>query len=161
MSDNLATYLRDHLGGAKIAIQVLEGMQDQHDDQRFREFAGGLLQEVMSDDHTLRLIAEKIGSGPSVAKQAGGWLLEKLARLKLGHTGSTNFEMFESLELLALGINGKLCLWKALNSASRFDSRLSEYDFEELISRAQGQYETVESERLKLAQTVLPQSSLK
>jgi len=32
MSDNLATYLRDHLGGATIAIQVLEAMRDQHDD---------------------------------------------------------------------------------------------------------------------------------
>jgi hypothetical protein len=155
MSDNLATYVRDHLGGAKIAIQILEATRDQHDDRKFREFAEGLLQEVEADDHTLRLIAGKIGSGPSVAKQAGGWLLEKLARLKLGHTGSTNFEMFESLELLALGIHGKLCLWKALKAASRFSSRLHEYDFEKLISRAQRQYEKVESERLRLAQTVL------
>lgn len=156
MSDNLAIYVRDHLGGAKVAVEVLEAMRDQHDDPMFRELAGGLLEEIKADDHTLRVMAEKIGSGPSVAKQAGGWLLEKLARLKLGHTGSTNFEMFESLELLALGIHGKLCLWKALESASRFDSRLREYDFEELVSRAQRQYEKVESERIKLAQTVLP-----
>jgi hypothetical protein len=155
MSDNLSTYLRDHLGGATIAIQVLEAMRDQHDDQRFRQFAGVLLPEITADDRTLRSIAEKIGSGPSVAKQAGGWLLEKLARLKLGHTGSTDFEMFESLELLALGIHGKLCLWQALRSASKFDSRLQEYDFEELASRAQGQYEKVDGERLKLAETVL------
>jgi hypothetical protein len=161
MSDNLATYVRDHLGGAKIAIQVLEAMRDQHDDQKFREFAEGLLQEIEADDHKLRSLAEKIGSGPSVTKQAGGWLLEKLARLKLGHTGSTNFEMFESLELLALGIHGKLCLWKALKSASKFDPRLRQYNFEELISRAQRQYEKVESERLELAKTVLPQSSPK
>jgi hypothetical protein len=159
MSDNLATYVRDHLGGAKIAIQILEAMRDQHDDQKFRVFAEGLLEEVEADDHTLRLIAEKIGSGPSVAKQAGGWLLEKLARLKLGHTDSTNFEMFESLELLALGIQGKSCLWKALQAASRFDSRLHGYGFDEFISRAQRQYDKVESERLRLAQMVLPPQS--
>jgi hypothetical protein len=69
--------------------------------------------------------------------------------------------MFESLEILALGIYGKLCLWKALKSAAGFDSRLRKYDFEELINRAQRQYEKVESERLQLAQTVLPQSSPK
>lgn len=34
------------------------------------------------------------------------------------------------MEHLALGIHGKLCLWKALKAASKFDSRLHEYDFE-------------------------------
>ena len=159
MSEPLNTYLNDHLGGAQVAIQILEAMRDQHDNQRFREFAGVLLPEIQADDHTLRSIAEKIGSGPSAVKQIGGWLLEKVARLKLGHTGPTNFEMFESLELLVLGIHGKLLLWKALQDASRLDSRLREYDFEELISRAQQQYDKVESQRLDLAQTVLSPTS--
>lgn len=155
MSYPLSTYLNDHLGGAQIAIQILEAMRDQHDDPRFRKFANTLLPRIQADDLTLRSIAEKIGSGPSTVKQMGGWLLEKAARLKLGHTGSTNFEMFESLELLALGIRGKICLWKALEAISKLDSRLREYDFEELISRAEQQYEEVESQRLDLAQTVL------
>ncbi|MCU1225186.1 MAG: hypothetical protein JWQ42_3279 [Edaphobacter sp.] len=159
MSEPLNTYLNDHLGGAQVAIQILEAMRDQHDNQRFREFAGVLLPEIQADDRTLRSIAEKIGSGPSAVKQIGGWLLEKVARLKLGHTGSTDFEMFESLELLVLGIHGKLCLWKALQEASKLDSRLREYDFEELMSRAQQQYDKVESQRLDLAQTVLSPTS--
>jgi hypothetical protein len=158
MSDPLVAYLNDHLAGAEIAVQVLEAMRDQHDDPRFREFAGVLLPEIQADDAKLRSIAEKIGPGPSAIKQAGGWLLEKLARFKLGHTGSSNFEMFESLELLAVGIHGKQCLWKALQVASGLDSRLREYDFEALVSRAQQQYEKVESERLNLAQTVLSPS---
>jgi hypothetical protein len=132
-SDPLVTYLNDHLGGAQTAVQVLKAMRDHHDDPRFREFAGLLLPEILADDGTLRSIAEKIGSGPSATKQVGGWLLEKASRLKLGHAGSTNFEMFESLEFLALGIHGKLCLWKALQAASRLDSRLREYDYEELV----------------------------
>jgi hypothetical protein len=155
MSEPLVTYLKDHLGGAQIAVEALEIMRDQHDDPRFREFATSLLPEIQADDRTLRSIAEKIGSGPSAAKQAGGWLLEKLARLKLGHAGSTNFEMFESLELLAVGIQGKLCLWKALQEASKLDTRLREFDYEELISRARQQHGEVESQRLNLAQTVL------
>ena len=158
-SDPLVTYLNDHLGGAQTAVQVLKAMRDHHDDPRFREFAGLLLPEILADDGTLRSIAEKIGSGPSATKQVGGWLLEKASRLKLGHAGSTNFEMFESLEFLALGIHGKLCLWKALQAASRLDSRLREYDYEELVSRAQQQYEKVESQRLSLAETVLSPTS--
>lgn len=159
MTEALATYLNDHLGGAEIAVQVLETMCEQHEDAKFREFAAALLPEIQKDDEVLRSIAKKIGHGPSAIKQAGGWFLEKLARLKLGHGGSADFEMFESLELLSVGIQGKLCLWKALDSASRLDARLRAYDFETLISRAVQQYEQVEAERLNLAQKVfVPES---
>jgi hypothetical protein len=159
MSEPLVTYLNDHLGGAQIAIQLLEAMRDQHDDPKFREFARLLLPEIEADDRMLRSVAEKVDAGPSVAKKVGGWLLEKVSRPKLGHTGSTDFEMFESLELLALGIHGKLCLWKALQAASRLDPRLHEYNFAELIGRAEQQYNKVESQRLDLAQIVLSPTS--
>jgi len=119
-----------------------------------------MLGEVQADDRTLRSIAEKIGPGPSTLKAAAGWVVEKLSRLKLGHTGSADFEMFESLEMLALGIQGKLCLWKALRAASTMDPRLSEYNFAELVRRAEEQYETVEGHRLTLAQTVLAPQAL-
>ncbi len=155
----LVTYVNDHLAGARTALQLLEAMRDQHDDQKFRDFAAVLLPEIEADDRTLRTIAEKIGSGPSVVKEVGGWLVEKATRLKLGHTGSTDFALFESLELLALGIHGKLCLWKALQVASGQDSRLLEFDFEKLIGRARQQYEEVESRRLNLAQRVLSPTS--
>ncbi len=155
MSEPLVTYLNDHLSGAQIAIEVLKAMHDQHDDQRFQQFAALLLPEIQEDDQTLRSIALKIEANPSIIKQAGGWLLEKVARLKLGHTGSTNFEMFESLELLVLGIHGKECLWKALQAASILDARLREYNFEKLISRAREQNDKVETQRLDLARTVL------
>ena len=155
MSEPLVTYLNDHLSGAQIALQVLEAMRDQHGDQGFRDFANLLLPEIEADDRLLRSIAEKIGSGPSAVKQLGGWLAEKLSRIKLGHTGSTNFELFESLEFLVLGIHGKLCLWKALEEAARLDARLREYNFGALRARAQNQYDKVETHRLTLAKTVL------
>jgi hypothetical protein len=155
MSEPLSTYLDDHLGGAQIAIQLLEAMRDRHDNQRFRDFASLLLPEIDADDRTFRSVAEKVGASPSLAKQVGGWLLEKASRLKLGHTGSTDFDMFESLEFLALGIHGKLCLWKALQAASGLDSRPREYNFAELIVRAEQQYNKVESQRLDLARIVL------
>jgi hypothetical protein len=155
MSEPLVTYLNDHLAGAQIAVQLLEAMRDQHDDQEFRQFASVLLPEIQADDQILHRIAKEIGSGPSGIKQVGGWLLEKAARLKLGHTGSKNFALFESLELLALGVQGKLSLWKALPTVSDQDVRLREYDFNSLIVRAERQYNEVEGLRLKLAQTVL------
>jgi hypothetical protein len=65
MSEPLVTYLDDHLGGAQIAIQRLEAMRAQHDNQRLREFASLLLPEIDADDRTLRSVAEKIGAGPN------------------------------------------------------------------------------------------------
>jgi hypothetical protein len=59
MSDPLIAYLNDHLGGAEIAVQVLEAMRDQHDDPRFRELAGVLLPEIQADHAKLRSIAER------------------------------------------------------------------------------------------------------
>jgi hypothetical protein len=51
-----------------------------------------------------------LGQVQAQSKKASGWLLEKAMRLKLGHSGTTDFAMFESFELLARGIQGKLCL---------------------------------------------------
>jgi N-acetylglucosamine kinase-like BadF-type ATPase len=75
MSEPLVTYLDDHLGGAQIATELLEAMRDQHDNQRFREFASSLLPEIEADDRTLRSVAETIGAGPNVANKsaAGFW----------------------------------------------------------------------------------------
>lgn len=155
MSKSLITYINDHLGGAEIAIELLEAMCEHHNDAHFQQFARVLLPEVSKDEQLLRSIAQELGADRSPAKEAGGWLLEKLARLKLGHTGSADFEMFESLELLALGIQGKICLWKALQQAVHRDVRLRSHDFDQLIRRAEQQYAQAEEERLNLARTVL------
>jgi hypothetical protein len=39
---------------------------------------------------------------------------------------------FEALEFFALGIHGKLALWRALQITAPFDSRLAGMDFEQL-----------------------------
>ena len=63
------------------------------------------------------------------------------------------------MELLALGIHGKLSLWKALQVASSSDPRLREYDFQSLSRRAQQQYGEVENKRVGLARVVLMPTS--
>jgi hypothetical protein len=158
-SDPLVIYVNDHLGGAQVAVQLLEAMRNQQDDHEFRQFASVLLPEIQADNLVLRGIAEKIASSPSTIKQLGGWLLEKATRLKLGHTDSASFDLFESLELLALGIQGKASLWKAVQVASEADDRLREYDFESPIRRALDQYSVVEKRRLTLAEAVFSPST--
>ena len=61
MFDPLVTYVNDHLAGAQVAVQLLEAMRNQQDDQEFRQFAGVLLPEIQADDLVLRRIGERIG----------------------------------------------------------------------------------------------------
>jgi hypothetical protein len=63
----------------------------------------------------------------------------------------------EALEALAVGIQGKLALWRTLQVAP--DRRLSGVDFERLRARALAQYDEVEERRLEVARVVLGTTS--
>jgi hypothetical protein len=155
MSDPLATYLHDHIGGAKAAIDLLEAMRDRQKDKLLSDFAAHLLSEVQADRDTLQHLAEKAGSGSNVLKELTGWLAEKVTRLKLGQGSGESFGTFEALEFLALGVRGKMGLWQALDVAAPSDTRLSGYDFKQLAARAETQYQLVEQQRLRAAETAL------
>jgi hypothetical protein len=154
-SDPLATYLHDHLGGSKAAIDLLQAMRERQKDQPLGDFVAYLLAEVQVDRDTLQRLAEKVGSGSNVLKELSGWIGEKVTRLKLGQSSGEDFGTFEALEFLALGVRGKMGLWEALDVASALDARLRGYDFKQLAARAQSQYEKVEQQRLEAAKTAL------
>ena len=60
MADRLATYLNDHLAGARFAIDVLERMREVCPDTALRNLAGGLLVEIESDRAVLTKDCRKI-----------------------------------------------------------------------------------------------------
>jgi hypothetical protein len=66
---------------------------------------------------------------PFVIKEAAGWLSEKTTRLKFGHSMANSFGTFQAIEFLSLGILGKVALWRALETLSLSDSRLSGIPF--------------------------------
>jgi hypothetical protein len=155
MSDPLATYLHDHLAGAVVAINLLEALHDQHGGEPLGQFAAELLVEVEADRAVLQRLAERVGAGPSGLKEATAWLGEKVSRLKLRRRAAGGLGTFEALEALALGILGKLALWRALAVMSAVDARLHGVDFDHLAARAQAQHARVEERRLETARTTL------
>jgi hypothetical protein len=157
VSDSLATYLHDHLGGAKAAIDLLEAMRDHQKDEQLRDFAAYLLAEVQADRDMLQRLAEKVGSGTNVLKEFTGWLGEKATRLKLGQASGEDFGTFEALEFLALGVRGKMGMWQALDVAAASDTRLAGYNFKQLAASADSQYQKVEQQRLRVANVALRQ----
>ena len=155
MSDALNVYLHDHLAGAGYAIDLLEFMIEKHTGDELGSLAATLLVEVQRDRETLREIAERVGSGRPNIKEAASWLSEKASRIKLGHDRGDGLATFEALEFLALGIQGKLLLWRALQAIAPNDARLAGADFLGLAERAQHQREHVETRRVHAAVTAL------
>lgn len=149
MNDPLATYLHDHLAGANFAVELLENLQERHSGHETGTFAAAILGEVREDRKVLQGIIERVGTSHFDAKDALAWLGEKASRVKLSHDQPDGLSTFEALEMLDLGIMGKVSLWRALGVVADFDKRLAGSDFTALSNRAQDQFNRVE--RYKLA----------
>ena len=152
MTAPLIAYLQDHLAGAKFAVTLLRDLSEQ--DAPHRVFAAKLLHEVESDRAVLEEFVTQIGGDTSTLKEAAAWVSQKFGRLKLALDEPLG--VFEAIEVLTLGVLGKLALWTALQSLSAADTRIESLDLANLIIRAQTQHAELESLRLKLA-TVLGQ----
>ena len=155
MSDSLTTYLHDHLTGSNFAIEVLEFLRDQHSGERLGSAAAALLAEVQQDRKVLQGLIDRLGTGFPVVKEAAAWLGEKVSRLKLKRGA---FGTFEALEALAVGIAGKLSLWRALAIIAENDARVHGLDFDQLAASAQAQHAQVEELRLEAARAAFERS---
>ena len=151
MSKRLASYLNDHLAGARFAIDLLETLRDQQPQEPLGRLAGELVVEVEQDRQTLRQIASGIGDSGSTLKEASSWLLEKIAPMKLRLGADPELSRYLSVEVLTLGVLGKLALWQALAVLAPADARLGGHDWDRLVARAQSQHQRLETQRLQMA----------
>jgi hypothetical protein len=151
VSDELAAYLHDHLAGSNFAIELLKNLREQHAGEPLSEFATELQGEIEADRYALQQIIDRAGSHGSRVKEAATWIGEKISRLKLSPASTGHAGTFESLELLALGITGKLSLWRALAVIAASEARVRGPNYDALATRAQDQYARVEARRLEAA----------
>lgn len=103
----------------------------------------------------MRGLAERIDSGSSGLKELAAWFAEKITRIKLGGEDKHDLGAFEALEFLALGIHGKLALWRVLDEIASLDVRLRGTDFNHLAARAETQHAQVEQRRLEVGRSAL------
>jgi hypothetical protein len=138
----LPIYLNDHLAGATFGVQLAERIARENPDNELGAFVrNDLLPEIAEDRRTLVDLMGRLGVPASPHKVAGGWLGEKLARLKLNGRLIRYSPLSRLLELeaLAAGVEGKHALWLALDQIRDRDRRLHEVDFERLATRARSQ----------------------
>ncbi len=152
MNDPLATYLHDHLAGSHFAISLLDSLHDQYKDEELGQFALILCADVKLDQETLQQLIEQVGGATHLdLMQAIGWVGEKVSQFKLQRDDrGGGLGTFEALETLALGLRGKLALWRALPLIREGDPRVPPLDFGHLAVRADEQFTRVEQQRLRL-----------
>ena len=155
--EHIATYLNDHLAGATGAVELLEHLEKEHADTEVGRLAAELRADVEADRQTLESLMDRLQVARSRTRRAAAWLGEKAAELKLrlDDPKGGSLRLFESLEALSLGIEGKKSLWRALAAAAEEAPHLRAADYEDLIRRAEEQRGRVETARLEAARRTL------
>ena len=107
----LASYLNDHLAGAAAGCRLAERLVRTVDDPS----AEGMDLEVQRDRDALRRLMDDLGVAQSRVKQATAVVAElaSRAKLRLGSAGQADLERLLGIEALAVGVEGKLRLWRS------------------------------------------------
>jgi hypothetical protein len=149
----LGIYLNDHVAGAIAGREVAKRAVQNNSDGPLGTFLRSLLGDIEEDRHTLQRLMERLEIPMSPVKPTLAWAAEKVGRLKLNGqlVGYSPLSRLEELEFLSLGVEGKLLLWRCLESVASSEERLAGFDFATLIKRAEVQREELERFRLEAA----------
>jgi hypothetical protein len=156
-NEHIATYLNDHLAGSVVAIELLDHLESTHSENELGAFFKQLRADVAADQDELQNLMESLDIAESRTRKASAWLTEKMTELKLRFDDPKDgpLRLFESLEALSLGIEGKRSLWIALMAAAEKVPSLRILDYERLRQRAQEQRDRVETQRIETAKKAL------
>jgi hypothetical protein len=153
----LDTYLNDHHAGATAGVSLARMAADEHQQHEHGPFFAEISHEIQTDHETLEQLMEALGTDRSATKTALAEVGTKVMSPKFVGTEDA-LNAFVALETLSIGVEGKLCMWKALKCVEDAYPSLEGFDLDELISRAQSQRERIEAKRLELAPSALAQT---
>jgi hypothetical protein len=147
----LAIYLNDHMAASTGAVELARRVATSNRGTPYGETLARLRDEIQEDRQALARIMHRLGIGRDRAKSAAAWSAEKLGRLKLNGqlSGYSPLSRLEELEILELGVHGKLLLWRTLSRTA--DQGVPAAELEVLIKRARSQRERFERLRSNAA----------
>jgi hypothetical protein len=153
----LATYLNDHLAGATAGRELARRSAGANRGNSYGPVLEELAGEIESDRRQLEALMRRLDIGVDRLKVAGGWLGEKVGRLKPNGRllGYSPLSRLVELEVLSVAVQGKLSLWRSLRAVADEEPALGAVDFDRLIERAQRQLRTLGRQRLRAARDAL------
>jgi hypothetical protein len=152
--EGLATYLNDHLAGATAGLKLAELAANEHRSDAHGAFFAELVADIKVDYDVLAGIMDRINVEKSATKSA---LVEiGSAVMQPKFTGANDaMNAFITVETLSIGVEGKVCMWRALISVDDSNATLARVELEELLERAEDQRSRLEAKRLELAPEAL------
>jgi hypothetical protein len=149
MDPSLERYLNDHLAGSCGAVRLIADLAERQEDEADRRFFLDLMADVEADQALLRELLAGAGLKESTALKVAGSLTARAGRLKLLWEGLEpgGLGMFEALEMLALGIQGKRLLWAMLAEMAPHFPEWADIRFADLELQAIRQRDRVEERR--------------
>lgn len=149
----LGIYLNDHLAGATGGLELFRRAARAHRGSPAGAVLERLTGEIVEDRAALRDVMRGLGVPVRRYKVYGGWVGEKLGRLKLNGRllGRSPLSSLIELETLRLGVEGKGAGWRTLRTMAERDDRLDAARLDDLIARAHRQADTLEELRVRTA----------
>ena len=154
-SQSLATYLKDHLSGADLAIQVVRRLASSQPHGEDGALFAYLLEELAEDRDVVRALLLRLGASERSLKRAAGRASGSLLSVAAGGAPG-DLSLFRTLEALAIAVQGKRCLWRSLQILSGAPELTQGFSFAELEAKALRQWEAIEQRRRRLALTTFP-----
>lgn len=152
-NDPLALYLNDHLAGSVAGLNLMDSLAAQTEGTALATRLRALADQVREDQQLVREVLDRLGAGERRLNQAAAWMTEKVSEGRLALTGRNHpaLAVFEGLESIALGLQGKLALFRALAEIESHDTRLTGFPFAERAVRTATEHAMIEQERLAVA----------
>ena len=141
-----ATYLRDHLAGADTAIQMVQGLSGAYRDGPESALFESLYEQFCEDRVVVEAILAELGYSSRSAKRLAGQATGSALRAVAGGAPG-DLSLFRTLEALAIGVQGKRCLWRAAQAVFALPHPPGRRSFVELEADAIRQWETIERHR--------------
>ena len=145
----LATYLRDHLAGADTAIQMVQSLGDAYRGGPESALFESLYEQFREDRGVVEGILAELGYTSWSAKRLAGRATGRALRVVAGGAPG-DLSLFRTLEALAIGVQGKRCLWRAAQALVGLPHPPGRRSFVELEADAVRQWETIERHRRSL-----------
>jgi hypothetical protein len=153
----LDIYLNDHLAGATAGVALARDLAAAGGSSADGDVLRELAAEIARDRAALQEIMARLEVRGRSYKIAGAWLAEKARRLKLNGTIGTRSPLTSliELEMLRIGVAGKVAGWDALRAIAAQEPRLNAGQLVELAGRARDQAGKVEDLRVRAAKQAL------
>ena len=153
----LPIYLNDHLAAAVGAVQLARRAAGSNRDSPYGAPLARLAEEIDQDRRALQDLLKRLGIRGDPIKILATVGAERLGRFKLNGEllRYSPLSRLEELELLAVGVTGKLALWRALRANLAADPRVDGVDFDRLVDRATSQRRSIDRLRERAAAEAL------